>query len=104
MDDAIDVVLTGHTHQAYNCVIDGKVVTSASSVGRLVTDIDLKLDRRSGDVISATADNVPVVRTGARDAAHTELIARYRQLLGPIAGEVVGEATTLIDRTAAASV
>jgi 5'-nucleotidase len=62
-----------------------------------------ELDRRSGDVISATADNVPVVRTGARDAAQTELIARYRRLLGPIAGEVVGEATTLIDRTAAAS-
>jgi 5'-nucleotidase len=45
MDDAIDVVITGHTHQAYKCRIDGKVVTSASSVGRLVTDIDLRLDR-----------------------------------------------------------
>ena len=44
MYDAIDVVVTGHTHQAYNCVLDGRVVTSASSFGRLVTDIDLRID------------------------------------------------------------
>ena len=24
MDDAIDVVISGHTHQPYNCVIDGQ--------------------------------------------------------------------------------
>ena len=103
MDDAIDVVITGHTHQAYNCVIDGRVVTSASSVGRLVTDIDLTLDRRTGDVLTVMADNVPIVRTVAKNAAQTALIARYRTLLGPIANVVVGQATTLIDRTAALS-
>ena len=103
MDDAIDVVVTGHTHQAYNCVLDGKVVTSASSVGRLVTDIDLTIDRRTGDVLTASADNVPVVRTVAADPAQTALIARYRKLIGPIAGEVVGDASTAIVRTPAPS-
>src|SRR4051812_14258291 len=44
MSDAIDVVASGHTHQAYNCEIDGKLVTSGSSFGRLVTDIDLSID------------------------------------------------------------
>ena len=96
MDDAIDVVVTGHTHQAYNCVLDGKVVTSASSVGRLVTDIDLTIDRRTGDVLTAKADNVPVSRTVAADPAQTALIARYRELLGPVAGRVVGTAATAI--------
>ena len=33
--------VTGHTHAAYNCVIDGRPVTSASSNGRLVTDLEL---------------------------------------------------------------
>lgn len=94
MDDAIDVVVTGHTHQAYNCTLDGRLATSASSVGRLVTDIDLTLDRRAGDVLTAEADNVPVVRTVARDAEQTALIARYRELLGPVAGRTVGTATT----------
>ena len=37
-----------------------QAVTSASSFGRLVTDIDLQIDRRTGDVVTATADNVVV--------------------------------------------
>ena len=45
----VDLFVTGHTHQAYNCKINGKPVTSAASFGRLVTDIDLKIDRRTGE-------------------------------------------------------
>ena len=46
LDQAVDVVVTGHTHQAYICEIDGKLVTSAASFGRLMTDIDLRIDQR----------------------------------------------------------
>ena len=105
MSDAIDVVVSGHTHQAYTCRVDGKVVTSAGSNGRLVTDIDLTLDRRTGDVIDdrTRVDNVIVVRDVAKDADQTALIARYRQALGPIATRVVGEAASAIGQTAAPS-
>ena len=111
MDDSIDAVITGHTHQAYNCrevdgqfvaagsTTEGRLVTSSSSFGRLVTDIDLTLDRRTGDVLSATSDNVPVSQNLAKDAEQTELIAYYRELLGPIAGEIVGEASVPLSRT-----
>jgi 5'-nucleotidase len=93
MSPAIDVVITGHTHQAYNCNLSGKLVTSASSFGRLVTDIDLSIDRRTGDVLTAEAENVIVTRDVAKAPAQTELIARYREALGPIAGRVVGSTT-----------
>ena len=56
LDDEVDVVISGHTHQAYNCVIDGKPVTSAASFGRLVTDMDLTIDRRSKDITSITVE------------------------------------------------
>ncbi len=100
MTDAIDVVVSGHTHQAYNCLVDGKVVTSASSNGRLVTDIDLQVDRRTGDVIrsATTVDNVIVERNVPADPAQTALIARYREVLGPIASEEVGTASADITR------
>ena len=100
MSDAIDVVVSGHTHQAYNCLVDDKVVTSAGSNGRLVTDIDLQLDRRTGDVVreTATADNVVVERTVAADAEQSALIARYREVLGPIAAEVVGSVAVELTR------
>ncbi|MGN9767555.1 bifunctional metallophosphatase/5'-nucleotidase [Micromonospora sp. SD12] len=99
MDPSIDVVVSGHTHQAYNCDIAGKLVTSASSFGRLVTDIDLSIDRRTGDVISAKAENVVVTRDVAPDRAQTDLINRYRTVLGPVAGREVGQTTTEIKKT-----
>ncbi|WP_433314104.1 bifunctional metallophosphatase/5'-nucleotidase [Micromonospora sp. CA-269861] len=99
MDPSIDVVVSGHTHQAYNCDINGKLVTSASSFGRLVTDIDLKIDRRSGDVLSAAANNVVVSRDVAKDPKQTALIERYKFELGPVAGRQVGVTTQAITKT-----
>ncbi len=98
MDDAIDVIVSGHTHQAYNCEVDGKLVTSASSFGRLVTDIDLTLDRRTGDVVTAAANNVIVTRDVAPAPRQTELIARYREVLGPVAARVVGSTAVPLTR------
>lgn len=97
--DSIDVVVSGHTHQAYNCVIDDKIVTSAGSFGRLVTDIDLSIDRTTGDVLSATAENIIVTRDVAKAPAQTALIERYRTLLGPIAGRQVGLTSAPITRS-----
>ena len=52
MDPEIDVVVTGHTNWAVNCVRpDGKIMTGAASFGRLVTDIDLSVSRASKDVV-----------------------------------------------------
>ncbi|MFI2710408.1 bifunctional metallophosphatase/5'-nucleotidase [Micromonospora sp. NPDC018662] len=99
MDPAIDVIVSGHTHAAYNCNINGKLVTSASSFGRLVTDINLKIDPRTRDVVSASANNVVVTRDVAKDPASTELITRYKTALGPVADRVVGETTTAITKT-----
>ena len=99
MDPAIDVIVSGHTHAAYNCNINGKLVTSASSFGRLVTDIDLQVDRTTGDVLTAKANNVVVTRTVAKDSASTDLINRYKTALGPVADKVVGETTQAITKT-----
>jgi 5'-nucleotidase len=44
----VDVFMTGHTHQIYNCVVDGRPVTSAGSFGKLLTDVDMTIDRGSG--------------------------------------------------------
>ncbi|SCL14988.1 5'-nucleotidase [Micromonospora rhizosphaerae] len=99
MDPSIDVIVSGHTHQAYKCNINGKLVTSASSFGRLVTDINLEVDRKTGDVLTAKANNVVVTRDVAKDPESTELINRYKTVLGPVADKVVGETTEGITRT-----
>jgi 5'-nucleotidase len=97
--DAVDVFVTGHTHQPYRCVIDGRPVTSASSFGRLVTDIDLTLSRRTKDVTQVTADNVVITQTVARAADMTALIAEYNELAAPLRDRVIGRISADITRT-----
>jgi 5'-nucleotidase len=88
---AVDVVVSGHTHRAYNCRIAGRLVTSADSYGRMLSEIDLTIDRRSGDVVDARADNVIVRTQGfARDPVQTALIAAYEAAARPLAERVVG--------------
>ena len=99
-DPAVDVVISGHTHQAYVCEIDGRLVTSGDKYGTLVTAIDLKLDHATRDVISARADNV-IVRTGAyaKDPEQTALIESYDKVAAPLANRPAGSITETLSRT-----
>ncbi len=91
MDKAVDVVISGHTHRAYNCRIDGRLVTSGDKYGTIVTEIDLVLDPVTRDVTSARADN-QIVRTTsfAKDPRQTALIAQYERLSVALTQRVVG--------------
>lgn len=97
-DDEVDVVISGHTHNAYNCVIDNKLVTSASSFGRIVTDVDLTLDTQTGEVLTFAANNNIVTRDVAKDGFMTSLIAKYNVIAAPLANRVIGSITADITR------
>ncbi len=97
-DKAVDVVVSGHTHRAYNCRIDGRLVTSADRYGTMVTAIDLKLDPRSHDVVSATADNRIVRADGPSDPEQTALIAPYAARAEPLANRSAGTITGNLTR------
>jgi len=90
LDEAVDVIISGHTHQAYNCRIANKLVTSAASVGRLVTDIDIDIDIATDDVVAAVANNIIVTRDVEEDSAQKELVSRYQALATPLANRVIG--------------
>ena len=102
-DDEVDVVVSGHTHQPYNCTIDGKLVTSAFSFGRVVTDIDLTIDKATGEVITKIANNTIATRDVPKDPMITALITKYNALTAPIAGRVIGSITADITRTNSAA-
>jgi 5'-nucleotidase len=97
LNDEVDVVVSGHTHAQYICAgaseIDGKLVTSASSFGRLITDIDLVIDHESKQVKAKTARNVIVTQDVAKDPAVTAIIDKYNAIAAPIANQVVGSVT-----------
>jgi 5'-nucleotidase len=95
----VDVVISGHTHAAYNCVINDMLVTSAASFGRIVTKVDLEIDRNTGQVKTMTADNLIVTRDVPKDSFITALIARYKAIADPLANRIIGSITADITRT-----
>src|SRR6476620_7803430 len=103
-DKAVDVVVSGHTHRAYICQIDGRLVTSGDKYGTVVTALDLKLDRGTRDVISAKADNV-IVRSNSlpKDARQTALIEAYDKVSAPIVNRRAGSITETLSRVPGAA-
>lgn len=92
----IDVIVAGHSHEAYVCTFGTKLVTSARSNGALITDIDLRIDRASGDVVAKTARNVIVTRDIAKAAAMTGLLDHYRPFFAEMGQRTIGAITAPI--------
>jgi len=113
LDAAIDAVLSAHTHQGYNCNIDGRPVIQGASFGRLVSVVDIVVDRTTGDVVRSQtrARNVPVVN-GAEghpaiaaafpplpaDPTVAAIVAAYRDAAAPLANRPVGRISAPFER------
>jgi 5'-nucleotidase len=96
--DEVDVFLSGHTHQGYNCEVDGRTVISGLSFGRLISDVDLTINRRTGETTDVRAVNRIVTQDVTPDAELQALVARYQALAAPIAARPIGEASAAITR------
>lgn len=126
LDNAVDLVVSAHTHAAYNCsattVDNGTTprptglpnragrkipVTSASAFGRLLTEIDVSIDPVTRDVIAVSPVNRLVDRN---DAAATSWIAlnpqvrdvvtAYRNASSPLASQVIATITAAMPNSA----
>jgi 5'-nucleotidase len=98
--NAVDLFITGHTHNAYICEIDGRPVTSSLSFSRVLTDIDISYDRLANRIVDMTIDNIPVVTTGTPAPDLEALVAKYRDLSAPLANRVIGSISADITRSA----
>ena len=102
LDNAVDLVVSGHTHAAYNCMLPNAAgrnisVTSASSFGRVLTDIDVTIDPATRDISKAVATNRLVVRNDPAITADTvvaNIVAAYKSLVSPLANSIIGAITT----------
>lgn len=125
LDPEVDLVVSGHTHNAYVCD-HGRIdptrpflVTSAGRYGSLVTDIDLTIDQARG-VIGRRADNRIVQSEGfagsfgevavtglfpayPRQPEVAALVDRYAAAAAPLAARIVGRLTGPATRTETAA-
>jgi 5'-nucleotidase len=110
LDPAIKVIVSAHTHAEYRCTIttpDGvtRLITSASSFGRILTDITLTIDDKSGELVAAEATNSIVrnssnPRTSSADVPLLDLpkdeqvagvVQQYVTASAPLANQVIGK-------------
>lgn len=77
----IDAIVTGHWHNAFTCMVDDpaghpRPLVEAGNAGRLVNEIDLKLDPGTGEVLrdQTVSTNHPVTHDVAPDPAMQQLV------------------------------
>ncbi|MFD7994758.1 bifunctional metallophosphatase/5'-nucleotidase [Streptomyces mexicanus] len=102
----VDTLVTAHTHNAYVCTIPDpagrpRLVTSAASYGRLFTELDMKYDWHTHDIVRASVKgtNHVVDRTRPKAADLTRLIDHWRTLADPVANKAVGYISGDVPRT-----
>jgi 5'-nucleotidase len=109
LDPAIKVIVSAHTHAEYRCTITvngvTRLITSASSFGRILTDLTLSIDDKSGELVAASAENSIVrnssnPRTSAADVPLLDLpkdqrvadvVQQYVTAVAPLANTVIGK-------------
>ena len=106
LDPQIDMIVSGHTHAPYVCNIpdpdnNSRMVTSASSFGRLVTETNMTFDRRTQDIVrtSVSSANMVVDRDHAPAADLTALVDHYNTLIAPIKARPIGSITADVTKT-----
>lgn len=106
LDPAIDVLITGHTHLPYNCVLpdsagNPRIVTSAYSYGRVVSELDLVVDKRTSDVrrdLSTSTNHAVLQDSLTPDPAMTTIIEKWQPLFDEAGNTPIGTITADITR------
>jgi 5'-nucleotidase len=109
-DPEIDMVLAGHTHQQYLCSVQDpkgnpRLYSSGSSFGRVITQVDFQVDRRSGDIVrsSVKGDNHVVTRDVAPDPATEKFVQTWKDRVATIANKPIGKITADLTRAPSAA-
>jgi len=121
LDPAIKVIVSAHTHAEYRCTITAggvtRLITSASSFGRILSDITLTIDDQNDKLIDVGATNIIVdnalnPRINAdtvRQPDHSKedpqvqaVVDQYVTAAAPLANQVIGKVNGDLTRAASA--
>lgn len=90
VDTSISMVVSAHTHLAYNHTVDGKLVVSAGQYGEKFGLTTLEVDRESKEVVALQHEILPLL-----EAIPGTSPTEYRPLYEP-----VGEVADIVDEAA----
>ena len=80
LDPAYGIIISGHTHNAYTCKINGRLMVQAGSFGGWITESRLKVTA-TGQVVDAEALNYPVLQSAnVPNPAFVAMVQRAAEL------------------------
>jgi 5'-nucleotidase len=110
LDPSIKVIVSAHTHAEYRCTIttpDGvtRLITSASSFGRILSDLTLTIDDKTGELVAASAANSIVYNSSnprlnassvplldlPKDQRVADVVQQYVTASAPLANQIIGK-------------
>ncbi|HET7579284.1 MAG TPA: 5'-nucleotidase C-terminal domain-containing protein [Bacillales bacterium] len=93
INDDVDVVFAGHSHSYTNTVVDGKLIVQAYSYGTAFSDVDVKIDPKTKDIVSKQAKIITTYHDGVQpDPEIKQLVEHYEKKVAPLVNRVVGTA------------
>jgi len=110
VDPEIDIVLSGHSHQAYLCKVKDpkgrdRLFSQGGSFGRVITQVDFEVDKHTRDIdrSSVVADNHVVTRTVTPDPQISAFVQTWKDRVAEVANRPIGQITADIPNVATAS-
>lgn len=94
INDEVDVILAGHNHGYLNTTVDGKLLVQSYSYGTAFSDIDLKIDPKTKDIVEKNAEIITTFHEGITpDPEVAKIVAEAKEKAGEELNVVVGQAT-----------
>jgi 5'-nucleotidase len=107
LDPDVDVVMSAHTHVFTNAYLNNSgnkpvLVTQAWSYSRGYADIDLIINRATGEIVEKTAEIIPAYADQSPgtnpDPAVAAFLAADKKIVEPVVEELIGTAAADITR------
>ncbi|MCA1058801.1 5'-nucleotidase C-terminal domain-containing protein [Rossellomorea aquimaris] len=91
IDDEVDVIFGGHNHQYANTIVDGKLIVESYSYGTAFSDVDLKIDPETKDIVEKKATIVQTFHDGIEpDKEIQNMVRNYGKEQSALLNQVVG--------------
>ncbi|MEY8734592.1 bifunctional UDP-sugar hydrolase/5'-nucleotidase [Peribacillus frigoritolerans] len=92
IDDEVDVIFAGHSHEYANTVAAGKLIVQAYSNGKAFSQVKLEIDPHSKLIVKKQAKIIATSHQHIKpDEETVALLNKYRKRLGSKFNQVIGE-------------
>jgi 5'-nucleotidase len=99
IDDEVDVIFAGHSHEYANTVVAGKLIVQAYSNGKAFSQVNLEIDPHSKIIVKKQAKIIVTSHHHIKpDKETVALLNKYRKRLGSHFNQVIGQMPEEIKR------